>query len=141
MAIDMTPKVGRIVVLRAPSSAFFPWFMKGGKITRFTDKVIFYEQGGVERKAMGYAAICDNPREEKTLLDFTTRGEEEYAALKAKLTQERIKLHPVAYGSATDAKGNKATPAPAPKPRSRVRPAQSVSEPKPAGRRRRYRAG
>lgn len=139
MAIDMTPIVGRIVVLRVPTSAVFPWFVEGGRIVKVTAKTITYLDRGVERKAMGFAAICDTAQEEKSLLDFSAAAQAEYAALKQRLLQERMRIHPVAYGSGTDVNGAPATPTPAPAKKRRVRGAQSA--PEGGARRRRTRAG
>lgn len=94
MAIDMTPAVGRILVGRARSTEFFPWFEKAGRITRISGQRIYYKdpESGNEKFLHDFTAIVDTIDEEDTLLEFTRQGKERCRLLREELDLESEKL-------------------------------------------------
>jgi len=91
MAINLKPAEGRIVLGRARTTEFFPWYEKAGIITRIAGKRIYYKDGeGNEKFLHEYACIVDTTEEEEALLDFSARGREKVKALKQELADEAI---------------------------------------------------
>ena len=75
MAIDMKPEVGRIVLPQGRKTEFFPWYEKGGVITRIAGKRVYYKtEGGDEKFIYDYAAVVDTKDEADELLDFSKKG-------------------------------------------------------------------
>lgn len=104
MAIDMKPDVGRIVLNRARSTAFFQWYEPGGVITRVAGKRVYYKDAsGNEKFTHEYGAVVDTKEEEARLLDWS------YAAI------DRVqKLHD---SLSSECEALWAAPAPAATPR------------------------
>lgn len=93
MAIDMNPAEGRIILGRARSTEFFPWYEKGGKITRIAGKRIYYkDETGAEKFLHEFAAIVDTKEEYDLLLDFTKKGKAQLWALHDSLTRQQEAL-------------------------------------------------
>lgn len=90
MAIDMEPAAGRYILGRGRSTEFFPWYEKGGKITRVVGKRVYYtDETGAEKFLHEYSAIVDTPAEVTSLLEFTTKGKALVDELKESLGHMR----------------------------------------------------
>lgn len=95
MAIDMNPREGRTILLRAASLEFFPWFVKGGKITKVSGQRVYYKTAdGKETFTHGCSAIVDTQKEEETLLRFSAQARTRLYTLRNDLLKERQAVHP-----------------------------------------------
>ena len=93
MAMDMNPQVGRIMLGRARSLAFYHWYEPAGEITRISGKRVYYKDAeGTERFLHEYSAIVDTKEEEDLLLDFTAHGKKMVDALLKELHDENERL-------------------------------------------------
>jgi hypothetical protein len=93
MAVNLTPAVGRILLLRGRSTDFFPWYLKGGKITKVAGRrAYFVTAKGHESFTHEYSAIVDTPEEEEALLRFTDKYQAKLSDLRAEMTHVRDTL-------------------------------------------------
>lgn len=89
MAINMTPDVGRIVLNRARSTEFFPWYEPGGEITRVAGKRIYYKDvNGNEKFTHEYGAVVDTKEEEERLLSWSYVARDRVLQLRNTLSSE-----------------------------------------------------
>lgn len=80
MTITLIPEVGRIIVLKAPSTAIYPWYREGGKVTRISGQRVYYTgAAGKELFTHDVAAVCDTTDEVDRLLEFSKVGQEAVA--------------------------------------------------------------
>jgi|PlaIllAssembly_1097288.scaffolds.fasta_scaffold00016_6 hypothetical protein len=87
MAVDKQPAVGRILLVRGRSTDFFPWYLKGGKITRVAgQRAYFTTESGRESFTHEYSAIVDTEEEEEALLRFTDKYQAKLNDLHAEMT-------------------------------------------------------
>jgi hypothetical protein len=94
--VDMEPAVGRICLLRGRSTEVFPWYEKGGKITRIAGKrAYFIKEDGTESFSHEFSAIVDTPEEEKALLDFAKIAKARLKHLLAQFDVEAKQLEEV----------------------------------------------
>lgn len=76
MAITNTPEVGKYLVMVAPSPRIYPWYRRGGAITRISGQRIYYtNQYGVEKFTHDAAAVCDTLEEAEALAVFAENAE------------------------------------------------------------------
>lgn len=93
MAVDLKPAVGRILLLRGRSTDFFPWYLKGGKITKVSGRrAYFIMENGRESFTHEYSAIVDTPEEEERLLQFTDKYQARLQNLLDEMTHVRDTL-------------------------------------------------
>lgn len=93
MALDMNPAVGRIMMGRARSLAFYPWYEKAGEITRISGKRVYFKDAeGNEKFLHEYSAIVDTKDEEDLLLDFSAHGKKMVDALLKELHDENERV-------------------------------------------------
>ena len=118
MAVNMDPAEGRIVVCRARSTAFYPFYEPGGVISRVAGMRVYYKNAeGQEKFTHEYAAVVDTQDEADELIEWA-RG--------ARLKVQELRASLEAEDEACVARLNKATPkaakaAPAPKRVARTR--------------------
>jgi hypothetical protein len=82
MAVNLKAAEGRILLLRGRSTEVFPWYLKGGVITRLSGKrAYFVNESGKETFTHEFSAVVDTAEEEGQLLEFTKQVKTELYAL------------------------------------------------------------
>lgn len=84
--VDMEPREGRILMRKAGSLAFYPWYERGGIITKVAGKRVYYlDHEGKEAYTHEFSAICDTTEESDALICFSEAGKVTLQQLRDKL--------------------------------------------------------
>lgn len=93
MSVNMEPEVGRIIMPKAHSLAFFPWCERGGRITKVSGQRVYYvDARGKEKHVHGWAAVVDTEQEAEALLSFAVSGKEQIQKLYDSLEQQQASV-------------------------------------------------
>lgn len=91
--VDREPSIGRYVVAKSPSTSFFPWFERAGKITKIAGQRIYYVgDDGKEGYMHDFEVVCDTPAEVSALMEFTAYAQKEHFKLLQRLQENKTTL-------------------------------------------------
>ena len=90
--VDREPAVGRFVIGKAPSTAFFQWFERAGRITKIAGHRIYYEAFGKSGYMHDFEVVCDTEDEVAKIMDFTAYVQQQHFQILRKLGEEKEKL-------------------------------------------------